>query len=111
VDHADEAVALGRGDHAERDTEIPGRRLHQRRALGERTAALGRLDHARGGLELDRTGEIEALALEVQRVSVQRPQIDVEIFGVEFVRSRYDRHDSPSRTSSIALPKCGTRAG
>jgi len=55
-------------------------------------APLGRLHHLGGGFQLDRAGEVEALALEEQRLPKHRLKIDVELLLVETLGRRNDWH-------------------
>jgi hypothetical protein len=58
------------------------------------------LDHLGGGLELDRAGEVEALALEVQRGVDDRPQVHVQVILVEGLRDGDDGHNGLLRGCS-----------
>jgi hypothetical protein len=50
---------------------------------GEDSVSLGRFHHLGCGFELDRAGEVEALALEEQRLPEHRLKIHVELLLVE----------------------------
>ncbi len=93
VGDAQEPVALAGRDHAQRDAEVPGRGLDQDRTRGQDAVSLGGLHHLGGGLELDRAGEVEPFAFQVERAPEDRAQVDVELFVVELVRTRNDGHD------------------
>lgn len=79
VGHAQEPVAPARGDHAQGHPQVPRRRLDQDRPRPQGAVALGGVHHLAGRLQLDRPGEVEALALQVQRKLQRRPQVDVEV--------------------------------
>src|SRR5690606_38887790 len=95
VGDAPEPVALAGRDDAERHAEVPGRRLDQHGTRAEDAAALRRGDHLVRRLQLHGTGEVEALARQVERADEDRSQVDVEVVLVELLGKGDDRHDGP----------------
>jgi hypothetical protein len=53
---------------------------------------LGGLDHLAGGLELDRTGEVEAFALQEEGNVEHGAEIDVQVLNVEVLRRADNGH-------------------
>jgi hypothetical protein len=94
VGHTHEVVAAARRDHAQGDAQVARGGFDQYRSRAQQPVTLGGLDHRGRGLQLDRAGEVEALALEEQRAPECRPEIDIEVFLVVFLGSGDDRHGS-----------------
>jgi hypothetical protein len=119
VGHAQEPVALAGRDHAQGDAQVAGRGLDQDRLRRQAPVPLGAGHHLGRRLQLDRAGEVEALALQEERLPEDRPEVDVEVVLVEGLGDGDDRHRGPLNggatlrmTAALAAGRrCSGRSG